>query len=183
MPRGGGRRDGNNTPIMTAGRDLSSAELKNLTQAALAVFLRSDNPPDLHNPDETRAAVIGYFNTCIERGLRPGNLGLYAALGLSRQDYNNIVTGKSKSRATPECIDILKNATRAIGSYRESLALEGKILPATYIFMGKNFDQLEDNTRIEVSADTGNAARLTPEQVAKQIERDIPVDVDFSETE
>lgn len=182
MPRGGGRRDGNDTPIMTAGRDLPPEDLRNLTQAALAVFLRSSNPPDLHNVEETKAAVIGYFNTCIEKGLRPGNLGLYAALGLSRQDYNNIVTGKSKRRATPECIDVLKNATRAIGSYRESLALEGKIHPTTYIFMGKNYDQMEDATRLEVSADTGNAARLTPEQVARQIERDIPIDVEFDDT-
>lgn len=181
MPRGGSK-NGNNGPLTKIGNDLTPDELRRLSQNALAVFLASDRPPDLHNADETRAAVVNYFQTCINNGLRPGNLGLYAALGLSRQDYNYIVSGKSKSRATPDCIDILKKATRAIGSYREGLALEGKVHPTTYIFMSKNYDGLEDNTRIEVSADTRNAARLTPEQVARQIERDIPIDVEFDDT-
>lgn len=181
MPRGS-PKGGNNNVLRNAGADLTPDELQRLTKNALETYMSSCAAPDLHDADAVNAAIIGYFRQCINNGLRPGNLGLYAALGLSRQDYNNIVTGKSKRRATPDCIDLMKRATRAISTYREGLALEGKIHPTTYIFMGKNFDMLEDSTRIEVAADTGNAAHLTPEQVARQIERDIPIDVEFDDT-
>lgn len=181
MPRGS-PKGGNNNVLKNAGADLTPDELQRLTQNALDVYRSARTLPDLHNPQEVNAAIEGYFASCMRNNLRPGNLGLYAALGMSRQDYNALVSGRLKSKASPESIDMMKNAVRAIGSYREGLALEGKVHPTTYIFMSKNYDGLEDNTRIEVSADTGNAARLTPEQVARQIERDIPIDVEFDDT-
>ena len=156
-------------------------EISNLASLALSVFQLPT--PDLHNAEEVQAAVIGYFETCQAHGTRPGNLGLYAALGLSRQDYNDVIRGKNKSKVSPECIDIMKKAARAVGVYREGLAMEGKINPVTYIFMGKNYDGLQDQTQIEVTAATGPAASLTPEEVARQIERDIPIEGEYQEKE
>lgn len=179
MPRGGSKKGGNNNVLTQC--TATPAEISNLASLALSVF--NMPTPDLHDPEQVQAAIIAYFQTCIDHGTRPGNLGLYAALGLSRQDYNNIVAGKSKSKASPMCIDMMKKATRAVGAYREGLALEGKINPVTYIFMGKNYDHLSDTQQIEVTATQGPAANMTPDQVAKQIEADIPIDSTCTETD
>ena len=156
-------------------------EIKNLSSLALSVYMIE--PPDLHNPDEVQKAIISYFETCKAHGVKPGNLGLYASLGMSRQDFNNVISGKSKSKVSPVCIDMIKRASRAVGVYREGLALEGKIHPTTYIFMGKNYDGMEDYTRLEVSQVQETDARLSPEEIAKQIEKDIPVDGDYRDVE
>jgi hypothetical protein len=115
--------------------------------------------------------------------MRPGNLGLYAALGMSRQDVNNVLTGKSKSKASPAVIDVLKKAIYAIGAYREQLGAQGKINPVTMIFWQKNYDGLTDTTNIQVSTDNERQAQLSPEQIAQQIEKDIPIDADYKQVE
>ena len=53
----------------------------------------------------------------------------------------------------------------------------------TYIFMGKNYDGLQDQTQIEVTAQQGPAASMTPEEIARQIEKDIPIDAEYTETD
>lgn len=168
-----------NNNLQNAGADTPPEVINNLIQCALDNF--NAPTPDLHNPEEVKQAIINYFTSCQRNHVRPGNLGLYAALGMSRQDYNNVITGKSKSKVSPDCIDILKKATIAIGQYREGLALDGKINPVTYIFMGKNYDGLTDTQQIEVSAAPGPAAQQTPEEIARQIEQDIPLDAEYIE--
>ena len=70
-----------------------------------------------------------------------------------------------------------------MGAYREGLALKGKLNPVTYIFMGKNYDGLADTQQIEVTAQPGQQASLSPEEIARQIEADIPIDAEFTEKE
>ena len=175
------KKNYHNNYLQNAGADASPEEVNTLINHALDVFMLK--PPDLHKPEEVQAAVIGYFNSCKSRGVRPGNLGLYAALGMSKQDVHNAVNGKYKYRVSPECIDIIKKAQRAIGQYREGLAMIGKLNPVTYIFMGKNYDGLSDTQQIEVTAQPGQQPTLTPEQIARQIEQDIPIDADYKETD
>ena len=157
----------------------TKADISRLSKHALALF--EMKTPDLHDPEQVYETIKNYFIDCDVRHIRPGNMGLYAVLGITRQDYNNMCNGKLKSKISPVCMDIVKKAVRAISAYREDLASEGKLHPTTYIFMAKNYDQMEDYTKIELSADTGSAANLTPEQVQKQIEQDIPIDTDYTE--
>ena len=141
---------------------------------------------DINDPDAVKRRIREYFESCEELSLRPGNMGLYAALGLSRQDVNNAITGKSK-KLNPETIDMIKKVQRALGQYREQLGATGKINPVTLIFWQKNFDGLQDTTQLEVSrADQERfEPHMTPEEIAEQvrlqIEQDIPIDGDYQE--
>ena len=180
MPRGNTKDNRNKSPIIgDAGVSATPQELRELSQHALELF--DTQPPDLHNADEVREAIRAYFASCDRHGVRPSNLGLYAALGLTKQDVSNVITGKSKTKVSPAVIDLLKRSKQVLSSYRESLAMTGKLHPATAIFWAKNFDQMEDQTRIEVTAQQGPAAQLAPEEIARQIEKDIPIDADFRE--
>ena len=145
----------------------TKAQLSALSKYALDIF--NAKLPDLHNPDEVTDAITGYFQSCADNGVRPSNLGLYAVLGMSRQDMDDVLRGKNKSKVNPACIDILKRAKRALSSYREGLAVSGLLNPATAIFWAKNFDSMADVTTIEVTSERNDAPQLTQEDIAKRI--------------
>ena len=182
MPRGNKPGNPNKSPFIPAGNiDATPGELAALSRYALNIF--NQTPPDLHDPEEVRQAIQAYFINCEANGIRPANLGLYASLGLSKQDVSDILTGKNKSKVSPECIDLLKKVKRALSSYREGLAMTGKINPVTAIFWAKNYDGMTDAQQIEVIANQGPAASMTPEEIAHQIEKDIPIDAEYKEAD
>lgn len=182
MPRGGSK-DGNGAPFLgNAPINATPDELTALTLHALDQFKATANTNiDLHNAEEVSKAIQGYFERCAARGLRPGNLGLYAALGMTKQEVSDVIRGTNKSKASPATIDLLKKAKAVLSEYREQLGAQGKLNPVTMIFWQKNYDGLTDTQSIEISANTGPAAVLTPEEIAQQIEKDIPIDADFTE--
>ena len=162
---------------------------RNMTDAAVSVAdnnrmitqaLKTFSAPAINtrDPDAVAARIQEYFQSCRDLELRPGNMGLYAALGLSRQDVHDAFRGANKSKLSPASIDMLKKATRALAAYREQLGATGRINPVTLIFWQKNFDGFEDQHRIELDASDRNVlqASLSPEEIARRIEQDIPID-------
>lgn len=154
-------------------------ELREFAKHALEIF--EAKTPDLHDVRQVYDAITGYFNSCDIHGVRPSNLGLYACLGMSRQDVDNVLTGKSKSKASRDVVDMIQKAKLALSTYRESLAMSGKINPVTALFWSKNFDGMTDSQQIEITANSAQQAQLTPEEVAKRIEKDIPIDTEYTE--
>ena len=156
---------------------------KELNDAMITLSLKVFDAPDvdLHNPEAVKQRVQSYFDQCSALGLRPGNMGLYASLGLSRQDVSDILAGRNKSKVSPACIDILQKAKQAMSVYREQLGSAGKINPVTLIFWQKNFDGLTDAQQIEISrADNRLNAVYSPEEIQRMI-ADIPVDIEPDE--
>ena len=155
----------------------SDDELTLLTIKAKQDFAYSINHTvDLHDPDSVKDAINHYFDGCIQSHTRPGNLGLYRALGMDARDIHDAINRKNKSRVSPECIDLIQKARHILSEYREQLGSQGKINPVTLIFWEKNYDGLTDQTRIEVSHENMLTAGLSPEQIARRIEKDIPID-------
>lgn len=172
-PRGG------NSPVIGGnGVMVNKDENAAFCQYALDIF--NAPPVNLDNPDEVAGAISGYFNSCIDRGLRPGNLGLYAVLGLSKQDVSDALRGRSR-KLSPSTIDLIKKAKVALSTYREMLGSTGKINPVTLIFWQKNYDGLEDKQTMEIAPKQALEADRSPEEISKQLEQDIPIDVDFEE--
>ena len=166
MPRGNTKDNRSRSPFIPE-VNATSEELAALSRYALAIF--DQEPPDLQDPEAVREAIQAYFQNCERNGIRPANLGLYATLGLTKQDVSDIIRGANRSKVNPECIDLLKKAKRALSSYRESLALTGKLNPATAIFWAKNFDQMSDVQTFEVTTDRSQAPQLSQEDIAKRI--------------
>ena len=174
-------RNYKNSPVVGDNGVLATAdELRALTENMRTNFIRdiSRPPIDLHSTEDVKQAICSYLIDCEESGKRPGNMGLYRALDLTKQDVNNILTGKSKSKASPACIDLIKKALSMLSEYREQLGLQGKLNPVTMIFWQKNYDGLEDNTRLEVTARPATDPQLSPDEIQKQIEKDIPIDIE-----
>ena len=161
---------------------------KNLTEVTLSV---EDNkrmitqmmktftapPINLNDPEAVERRIAEYFASCAESGLRPGNLGMYSALGLTKQDVNNALHERSH-KLNPAVIDSIKRGILAMSSYREMLCNHGKLNPVSYIFQSKNFDGLTDQAQLQVTrADDFGKPRMTPDQIdayLHDIERRIP---------
>jgi hypothetical protein len=102
--------------------------------------------------------------------MRPSNLGLYAAWGMSRQDVSDVLRGANRTKVSPDCLDIIEKAKFAISCYREQLALQGKVSPPIAIFWAKNFDQMADYTVLEVSPKQAtDHLMLSQEELQKRI--------------
>ena len=154
-----------------------------LVQYALDIF--NADEPDLNNPEEVKQCINNYFDNCVSKGLRPGNLGLYGCLGLDKRQVKDLIDGRVKTvsgrMVNPDSIPLIKRAIRSIRGFREVLGSQGKLNPATLIFWQKNFDGLEDVQKVDVAAVNQPEAQQTPEQIAAQIEQDIPIDTDYKE--
>ena len=137
--------------------------------------------PDINNISQVNAAIEQYLERCSKHNIRPGNMGLYNALGITRQEVNEYLTGRRK--ASNEFIDILKKAKAAMAEYREILGSHGKIAPPTIIFWQKNHDNFTDVQQIELNANTTNQPEMSTEEIRKQIENDIPIDSEYREIE
>ena len=179
MARGGSGPGGHNNHLTST--DATPAELSKYSNYAMNVF--SISAPDLHDDKQVEAAIIKYFKYCDMHGIRPGNMGLYAVLGMSKQEVSNLLSGRDKNKASSATCAIIKKAKFAMAAFREGLAMDGKINPVTYIFMGKNYDGLEDNARLEVTTDRQDAPQLTQAEIQKRIPvySDVDVDADSSE--
>lgn len=168
------KSNGRNSPVIgDNGVEITTEENKALTAYALGVFENAtQNLVNLDDPEEVHRAISDYFADCGRRGLRPGNLGMYAWLGLSRQDVSNAIDGRSK-RLNPATIDIIKKAKIALGSYREMLGSTGKINPVTLIFWQKNWDGLRDQQEIVVEPKQPLGEEISMEEIAARIPDDI----------
>ena len=150
---------------------ISKDENEALILNALDVF--HSTPPDLNDPEAVAQSIDQYFRSCIDRGVRPGNMGLYGVLGLSRQEVSEALTGRTHKLGS-STIDTIKKACTAMSTYRESLGSSGKLNPVTLIFWQKNFDGLKDVQDVVVTPNSS----VEPEMTIEQIEQDIPIDVD-----
>ena len=121
------------------------------TKLITAALMTFDAPAiDLKDPEAVRERIEDYFNACDRLELRPGNMGLYASLGLSRQEIHNDLTGRTE-KLSPESRDTLKKALQALAAYREQLGAQGKINPVTLLFWQKNFDGFRETLSIETA--------------------------------
>lgn len=175
------KRSYRNSPVIgDGGVTASPADISKMTQFAMEVF---ESPKiDLDDPEVVKQTIIDYFKRCEEFGIRPGNLGMYAALGLSRQDVSNAILGYSK-KLSPATIDVIKKGKLALSTFRESLAMSGKLHPATSIFWAKNFDGMEDKHEVDIAPRYELRQERTAEEIEeslRKVELDIPVD-DFDE--
>lgn len=177
----GGSKDGNGSPIIGGNgvAPISNDENALFCQYAMDIFHAPS--VDLDDPEAVAAAIDEYFRYCIDRGLRPGNLGLYAALGLSKQNVSDALRGASH-KLRPSTIDLLKKAKQALATYRELLGSQGKLNPVTLIFWQKNYDGLKDQQDIVLTPNTGMQQEHTADEIAQKVLEDIPVDDDNLDT-
>ena len=132
---------------------------------------------DIRDPEQIAQRCDDYFKYCISNDRRPIVQGLCLALGTNRQSLVNWENEDSPRG------QIIRKAKQIIRTLLEDWTVSGKISPPCGIFMLKNYAGLRDDHTIEVVQPIDNISRMSPEEIMKSIEQDIPVDIDYTETE
>lgn len=130
-----------------------------------------NKPAVYSDPVLLEKAITDYFRYCAAKGLRPGIMGLCAAIGMSYRDYQNEKQGLTHVISN-DCLSLLKRAHMFIESYIEQAGAAGVLNTVLTIFWQKNFSGLSDSQDITISP----RADITATKTLDQLEQDIPID-------
>ncbi len=104
-------------------------------------YVLSENKNDSTEIAEYRQRLRQYIDACKLAGVKAGNLGAYAAMGITGQILGRWASGRAGTEKKEFAIQV----KQLFSAFRESLAQEGYISPPVAIFWAKNFDGLSDN--------------------------------------
>ena len=160
---------------LISGDNVNTTEDENKNYISLITESFNAAKPDLSKPEDVNRAIQDYFDRCYRHNIKPGNMGLYNALGITRQEVNEYITGRRKA-PNAQFIDTLKKVKNTLAEYREVLGAQNKLSPPVLIFWQKNHDGFEDVQRVDVSAVNQLQAEKTPDELAQSVVDDIPQD-------
>lgn len=112
-------------------------------------------PVSFDSPEAVAERTTTYLDICEQNDMKPSVAGYALALGISRQELWNIVTGK---RVKPSAVvDLLKRAYHLLNAQMEDYMQNGRINPVSGIFLMKNAFGYTDKQEIEVAAKQDDA--------------------------
>ena len=134
-------------------------------------------PVDTRSAAEIKERIDYYFQWCEDNAVRPQVSAMALALGHTRQWLWKI------RELDDERGKIVNHAIAFLETLHNDWALSGKLNPATHCFLAKNWYGYSDVQTLELEPKTSvNGSDLSPEEIAKQIEADIPID-DYEEVQ
>ena len=147
------------------------------TNSAVMAFgadIMAFDPPDFGDAESLRQRFYDYLELCSRHGIRPMVTSMANAFGLDRRELWGIAVGDAKYRnwhggiLTPECRDVIKKAYTFLNTAWEAYLMEESKNPVKWLFLGKNYFGMKDQTeQVQVRMDV--APRLSdPEAVAKK---------------
>lgn len=129
---------------------------------------------DTTDNQEVQERIIKYFEYCFNNDMKPGVEGMALALGIDRR---TLWEWECKDKVSmPGRSDVIKKAKQILADYMENLSQNGKINPVTAIFLMKNHFGYADKQEVVLTPNQSLEASQNPDQIAAQIEADIPID-------
>lgn len=150
-------------------------EISKITAHALEIALWDEI--DTKDPEQLSDRTLKYLQYCIDNNIKPGNLGLYNAWGITKGEVSNIQQREPGSQRTA----VIKKSRQIMSQIREQLMADGKVNAVAGIFWQKNYDGLKDQQEVVIEPRNQIEADKTPEEVQKMLADDIPIDVDGDE--
>lgn len=161
MPRGGIKKGGVTDPYV----NLQPGDNSKYLLTALAVKDIGKTKCDLDSVEEVTDRIRQYFTLMADRDQKPTMTGLAMAMGYDRRRlyeiYHNLPVGGNKGRGAAygytkspckeEVRSIICQALDIMTSLWEDYMQNGKINPASGIFLGKNFYGMKDEVEHVVS--------------------------------
>lgn len=133
------------------------------------------------NVEQMQVVIENYFQDCVDLELRPTIRGLASALGTVYNTLNDWERGSRDAQLGSGCSVLIKKSKQFISEYDELLALENIDNPVLFMFRAKNYYGMKDTQDIQIAPVTALGDQLTPEEIAKRLPQDIPLDVDYKE--
>jgi len=108
-----------------------------------------DLPPiDISDPEQVKNRITEYFIYCEKNDRKPQLVGMANWLGVSRETLNTWKRGEYRSETHS---DIIKKAVDVLEEIWADYMQNGKINPASGIFLGKNFFGYRDEQQVVIT--------------------------------
>lgn len=108
-----------------------------------------DLPPiDISDPEQVKQRIGEYFRHCVENDRKPQIVGMCNWLGISRETLSTWRNGEYRNGTHS---DIVKKAVAFIEEMWADFMLNGKINPASGIFLAKNWYGYKDIADVVVT--------------------------------
>lgn len=135
-------------------------------------------PLTWNSVEELEEQLMEYFKLCDETATIPTITAIATWLHCSRE----LIYRHANDENSP-FHDTLKNVINICHTSLENGAVDGKVNSVVYIFMGKNYFDLEDSKNITVTPATSNTinSQETMDAIQKQIEEENVPNADYHE--
>lgn len=112
------------------------------------------------NEAELESRINSYFQYCADRNLRPGVETLSLCLGVSRITFWNWCNSE-KYTYSEQWQSICRKARQTINAFLELTALHGKLNPASFIFLAKNWCGYDDRATLNILGSEREERRIS----------------------
>jgi hypothetical protein len=129
---------------------------------------------DVRDPEQLQKRVFEYFQLCADHDMKPGVAAVGLAIGLDRRRMWEIRSGSKNVAIPQECKDIIIGVYDSLEALWESYMTNGKINPASGIFLGKNNFGYQDTQEYIVTPNAMN--NETPVEVIEAKYDELPED-------
>lgn len=127
-------------------------------------------PIDISDPDQVKQRITDYFDYCFQNDRKPQLVGMANWLGVSRDTLNTWKRGEYRSETHS---DIIKKAVDVLEEIWADYMQNGKINPASGIFLGKNFFGYKDVQDVIVTPNSP-LENLDSDQARKRYQDALP---------
>ena len=128
-------------------KTIDDALAADFVESTVSSLVELSNEGIPQNTEELKQRISDYFQFCAERAMRPGIETLSLALSVSRQTFWNWSQGVYSR--DEEWQQACQKAKQVILSFLECASLQGKLNPATSIFLLKNWGNYADTVTLE----------------------------------
>lgn len=123
-----------------------------------------DLPPiDISDDKQVAERLDWYFNHCIEDDMKPTVTGMANCLGIDKTTLWSWRTGECRAKTHSP---LIKKAYKLLEELWESYMLNGKVNPASGIFLGRNHWGYQDKVEVVVGKSEDSDSKLSMEDMA-----------------
>ena len=155
-------------------KDFGAAPGENARFIRFALVAWDLPPIDISDPEQVKERIGMYFQHCAENDRKPQIVGMCNWLGISRQALNEWRNGEVRKNTHG---DIIQKACAFIEEMWADYMLNGKINPASGIFLAKNWYGYKDVADVVVTPNDP-MRDLDAKEARQRIVDAIPVDDD-----
>lgn len=151
------------------GRNLPTADVLHGTgenTRYLSFIMARDQMPkvDRSDPEQVRERFNWYFNYCAQNDMKPTLAGLAASIGVTRRVLWQWKTGVDRPKNYP----VIEEAYGRMEELWEMYMMNGRINPASGIFLGKNQFDYKDVQDVVVTPNNPLGEQRSADEIAEQ---------------
>ena len=132
------------------------------------LFGTTGRPPAFNNVDDLKSDIREFVLLCQKTTTIPTVMGLATWLGVNR----DTLYAHANNSNSPFSV-VIKNFIDLCHMSIENGAVDGKVNPVTYIFMGKNYFGLSDSKDIKVTASSDNQSTPNAQETAEALQKQL----------